>query len=63
MCFQLCEFEAALVQRDEVIKQLSANLQATTQSRASMQQEYMAQAQQLAQQIQTLQLQLQQVCT
>ena len=61
--FQLSEFEGALKQRDEVIKQLTSNLQATTEGRDSMQKEYIAQAQQLAQQVQTLQLQLQQVGT
>lgn len=48
-------------QRDEVIAQLTENLRATTASRDTLQQEYTAQAAELARQVQTLQLQLQQV--
>ena len=48
-------------QRDDMIKQLSDNLKATTENRDQLQNEYSTQAQQLAQQVQTLQLQLQQV--
>ena len=48
-------------QRDDMIQQLSDNLKATTENRDQLQNEYSTQAQQLAQQVQTLQLQLQQV--
>ena len=48
-------------QRDDMIQQLSDNLKATTENRDQLQSEYSTQAQQLAQQVQTLQLQLQQV--
>ena len=48
-------------QRDDMIQQLSDNLKATTENRDQLQSEYTTQAQQLAQQVQTLQLQLQQV--
>ena len=61
--FQWEEFQSALRQRDEVIKQLSANLKAVTENRDTLQTEYTSQAEQLAQQVQTLQLQLQQVFT
>ena len=53
--------EAGMKQRDDMIQQLSDNLKATTENRDQLQNEYSAQAQQLAQQVQTLQLQLQQV--
>ena len=48
-------------QRDDMIQQLSDNLKATTENRDQLQNEYSTQAKQLAQQVQTLQLQLQQV--
>ncbi len=48
-------------QRDDMIQQLSDNLKATTENRDTLQSEYSIQAQQLAQQVHTLQLQLQQV--
>ena len=48
-------------QRDDMIQQLSDNLKATTENRDQLQNEYSTQAEQLAQQVQTLQLQLQQV--
>ena len=55
------ELEAGLKQRDDMIQQLSDNLKATTENRDTLQSEYSIQAQQLAQQVHTLQLQLQQV--
>ena len=55
------ELEAGMKQRDDMIQQLSDNLKATTENRDQLQSEYSTQAQQLAQQVQTLQLQLQQV--
>ena len=53
--------EEGMKQRDGMIQQLSDNLKATTENRDQLQNEYSVQAQQLAQQVQTLQLQLQQV--
>ncbi len=61
LCFQISELEMGLKQRDDMIKQLSDNLKATTENRDHLQSEYSVQAQQLASQVQTLQLQLQQV--
>ncbi|XP_019625477.1 PREDICTED: trichohyalin-like [Branchiostoma belcheri] len=57
---KLQEFQQAITQRDDIINQLSVNLQVTVQERDSVQQEAGLQVAQLTQQIQTLQLQLQQ---
>ena len=61
VCWQLCEFELALVRRDDVIRTLSADLRTTTENRDSLQAEYMTQASQLVEQVQILQDQLKQV--
>nr|XP_006825094.1 PREDICTED: A-kinase anchor protein 9-like [Saccoglossus kowalevskii] len=54
------EFQQALLQRDEVIKQLSVNLQSVLQNRDSLQVEATSQAHQLTQHILLLRQQLQQ---
>lgn len=51
----------ALVRRDDVIRTLSANLRTMTESRDTLQAEYMTQASQLVEQVQILQDQLKQV--
>lgn len=58
---QIQEFQQALSQRDQVIQQLTVNMQTVVQSRDAVQAEATAQTNQLSQYIQTLQDQLQQV--
>nr|XP_054767077.1 trichohyalin-like [Lytechinus pictus] len=55
---KIIEFQTALAQRDEIIKQLSDNMQGALQSRDEVQREATNQAENLSQQIQSLQSQL-----
>ncbi|XP_072179273.1 uncharacterized protein [Diadema setosum] len=55
---KIMEFQGALGQRDDIIKQLSDNLQGALQSRDEVQQEAASQASQLSEHIQGLQSQL-----
>lgn len=55
---KIMEFQTALTQRDDIIRQLSENLQGTLQSRDEVQREATNQAEQLTENIQSLQSQL-----
>jgi hypothetical protein len=58
---KVMEYELALTQRDDVLKQLSDSLQTEKQNRNSIEEAYSTQTQQLTQQIHLLQGQMQQV--
>lgn len=58
---QIQEFQQALVQRDQVIEQLTQNVQLIAQSRDAVQAEATEQTNQLTQYIQALQNQLKEV--